>query len=319
MKERAAGLLAELGFTGVEAAAYLALLQEPGATGYRVSRLIGKPVPNTYKALDSLKDKGAVVMDDTARGRSYAALPIAEYLEGMKRQLDARRQSIEHELKGLVSTPMEGGIFQLTTVQQVYERVRAMLDNAKSIVLMDIFPEPLEELRPAIEAAARRGVKLLLMTYTPVEVKGCEVIAPKEPAPHLKQWNGDWMNVMVDCSEYVHSLLKKNRAGVHRAVWTRDSYLAIQAFSGALNEFMLNRMVQLLWADKSCKEIGDELTRMHKRYLSDSMFYDVVKPWLRESEMKDRVKKPGARSGGSGGAAGSRPRTMAHGWFDTAA
>jgi sugar-specific transcriptional regulator TrmB len=301
MKERALVLLADLGFTGVEAAAYVALLKEPGATGYRVSRLIGKPVPNTYKALDSLKVKGAVVLDDTARGRSYAAVPIAEYLDGMKRQLDTRGQSIEHELKDIVTTPMEGGIFQLTTVHQVYERVRAMLGAAKSVVLMDIFPAPLEELRPAVEAAARRGVKVMLMVYTPTEVKGCEVIAPKEPAPHLKQWDGDWMNVVVDCSEYVHSLLKKNGAGVHRAVWTRDPYLAIQAFGGALHEFMLNRVSQLLWADKSCKEVGEEMMRMYKRYLSDSPFHTVIQPWMRAAAVKEFEKKRGRKSSGSAG------------------
>ncbi len=67
MKESVVDHLTELGFSGAEAAVYVALLQEPKATGYRIARLAGKPVPNTYKALDALHKKGAIIVDETGR------------------------------------------------------------------------------------------------------------------------------------------------------------------------------------------------------------------------------------------------------------
>jgi hypothetical protein len=102
------------------------------------------------------------------------------------------------------------------------------------------------------------------------------------------------MNVVVDCSEYVHSLLMKNGKGVHRAVWTHDDYLAIQAFSGAFHEFMFNHLLRLLWNKKCGDEIEAEMRRMNRTYLKDSPFYHVIRPWLKESVLRE-MDKPAER------------------------
>jgi len=256
MKESVIDHLTELGFSGAEAAVYVALLKEPRATGYRIARLAGKPVPNTYKALDALHKKGAIIVDETGRGRTYTALPVGEFFEGMKRRLDTMRGHLEEELKGLALGSVEGGIYQLTTPDQVYGRARTLLREAKRVALVDIFPTPLEHLRGDLEAAAKRGVHVWALTYLPGEIKGCEVIAPKKPAVHLEIWKADWMNIMADSREALYSLLKRKETGVHRAVWIKDPYLAMQAFSGAFHEFIYDRAGQLIWSGKSKEELG---------------------------------------------------------------
>lgn len=50
----------DLGFTGLEADVYTALLAESPTTGYRVAQALGKAVANTYKAIASLEAKRAV-------------------------------------------------------------------------------------------------------------------------------------------------------------------------------------------------------------------------------------------------------------------
>jgi sugar-specific transcriptional regulator TrmB len=296
VKERAIGLLADVGFTGVEAAAYLALLQEPGATGYRVSRLIGKPVPNTYKALDSLAQKGAVMMDDSARGRSYTALPIGEYLEARKRALDEQRKRIEAELAGAAAAPAAGGIFQLTSAAQVHERVRSMLAAAKSVALVDAYPAPLAVTAPAIRAAARRGINVLVLTYAPARIDGCEVIAPEKEAVDMSCWDGDWLNVAVDWDEYLYSLIRKDGVGVHRAVWGGDAYLAINAYNGMLNECVLRRVFQLINAGKKQDEIRAEVSRLSRLYAGEAQFSSVVSQWRREPG-KTRKRRPNQKPG----------------------
>jgi len=281
MKESVIDHLSELGFSGAEAAVYVALLQEPKATGYRIARLAGKPVPNTYKALDALHKKGAIIVDETGRGRTYTALPVSEFFDGMKRRLDTMRGHLEEELKGLTAGAVEGGIYQLTTPDQVYGRAKTLLREAKDVALVDIFPEPLEHLRGDLEAAAKRGVHVWVMVYLPGEVKGCEVIAPKKPAAHLEIWTkADWMNIIVDSREALYTLLKKNGTGVHRAVWIKDPYLAMQAFSGAFHEFIFDRTGQLLWSGKSKDEIAAEVTGLSRRYVTDDSFYEVIRPWV---------------------------------------
>jgi len=294
MRESVIDHLSELGFSGAEAAVYVALLQEPKATGYRIARLAGKPVPNTYKALDALHKKGAIVVDETGRSRTYTALPVSEFFEGMKRRLDTMRGHLEEELKGLATGAVEGGMYQLTTPDQVYGRAKTMLREARSVALVDIFPEPLEHLRGDLEAAAKRGVSVWMMVYKPGEVKGCEVIAPKEPAVHLEIWKADWMNVIVDSREALYSLLKKDGTAVHRAVWIKDPYLAMQAFSGAYHEFAFDRAGQLIWSGKSKDDIAAEVRRFSRRYVTDGSFYEVIRPWI-DIEKAREVRRRGDR------------------------
>jgi sugar-specific transcriptional regulator TrmB len=299
MKESVIDHLSELGFSGAEAAVYVALLREPKATGYRIARLAGKPVPNTYKALDALHKKGAIIVDETGRGRVYTALPVSEFFEGMKHRLDTMRGHLEEELKGLTTGAVEGGIYQLTTPDQVYGRAKTLLREAKRVALVDIFPTPLEHLRGDLEAAAKRGVHVWALIYLPGEVKGCEVIAPKKPAVHLEIWKADWMNIIVDSREALYSLLKKDGTGVHRAVWIKDPYLAMQAFSGAFHEFIFDRAGQLIWSGKSKEELGAELRNLSRRYITDDTFYEVQRAWVdmdKVREMRRRADREEAAS-----------------------
>jgi sugar-specific transcriptional regulator TrmB len=291
MKESVVDHLTELGFSGAEAAVYVALLAEPKATGYRIARLAGKPVPNTYKALDALHKKGAIIVDETGRGRTYTALPVSEFFEGMKRRLDTMRVHLEEELKGLAMGAVEGGIYQLNTPDQVYGRAKTLLREAKSVALVDIFPTPLEHLRGDMEAAAKRGVHVWAMIYLPGDIKGCEVIAPKKPALHLEIWKADWMNIIVDSREALYSLLKKDGSGVHRAVWIKDPYLAMQAFSGAFHEFIFDRTGQLLWSGKSKDEIGAELRELSRRYVTDDSFYEVQRAWVDMDKIREMRRR----------------------------
>ena len=291
MKESVIDHLSELGFSGAEAAVYVALLQEPKATGYRIARLAGKPVPNTYKALDALHKKGAIIVDETGRGRTYTALPVSEFFEGMKRRLDTMRGHLEEELKGLTAGAVEGGIYQLTTPDQVYGRAKTMLREARGVALVDIFPRPLAHLRGDLEAAAKRGVHVWALIYLPGEIKGCEVIAPKKPAVHLEIWQADWMNIIVDSREALYSLLKKDGTGLHRAVWIKDPYLAMQAFSGAFHEFIFDRASQLIWSGKSKEELGIELRNLSRRYVTDDTFYEVQRAWVDMDKVREMRRR----------------------------
>jgi sugar-specific transcriptional regulator TrmB len=299
MKERVQSLLAEVGFSGLEAEVYLALLREPCATGYRAAQMVGKPVANTYKALDSLRVKGAVVADETSGTRTYAALSIHEYLDGMRRNLETKQELIEQELKDVAATPMHGGIFELTNVEQVYERCRRLLRDAKSIALLDIDARPLHELRSELTTAAKRGVKVLIKTYAPAEIPGCEILAPKKDVTH-SFWNGDWLNVIIDWREYVQSFLKPNGTGVWEALWSRNPYLAVQVCNGCLNELILTRAALMMSADADPKAISQEVRRLSKRYLEDSPLADVIpERWLVDEARKrlKAAKRNGTRKG----------------------
>lgn len=279
--DRVENLLAGVGLTGLEASAYVALLREPGATAYRLAQMIGKPPPNTYKALDSLLAKGAVVVDESSGSKTYAALPIGEYLNTKRRNLDTQQQEIEQSLADVAVEAVEHGVFRLTGVDQVYERCRTMIAEAKWLVLVDAFPRPLAELGKTAISAARRGVDVFVKPYSPTSLPGCDVLGAEPGAPQLNVWNGDWLNVVADCSQSVQALLARDGAGVHAAAWCRNPYMAMLDFNGMASEFILTRVIQLAGEGRDGRTIDLEIKRLRRRYMKYETFVSgLPDAWL---------------------------------------
>ncbi len=243
-------LLGNVGFSGLEVDVYLALLEEPNSSGYHVAQKIGKLVGSTYKALDSLRSKGAVLADEKSRPTTYVALSISEYMETRRRDLEVLQAQIEREMEDVAALPAHGGIFELESIAHVYERCRSLLRGARDVVLLNIDARPLEELRPELTAAADRGVKVLIKTRAPVSATPSDV------------WTGDELGVAVDFREYVQAFLKMDGSGVEEAIWVRQPHLAKQVCLLFQSDFTLTRVRAMVQAGKEVREIGREMTRL---------------------------------------------------------
>ena len=249
MKERVRPLLSSVGFSALETDVYWALLKEPGSSGYRLAQMVGKQAANIYKALDSLRTKGAVLADESTRPTTYLALPIREYIDAKRRDLESLQTQIEKELEDVAASPAHGGIFELTSVAQVYERCREMLRNARTVVLLNVDAKPLEELRSELNAAADRGVRVLIKTRAPGQV-------PDDAS------RNDELAVAVDFKEYVQAFLGSDGSDVEEAIWVRHPHLARQVCWLFQSDFTLTRVRVLVEAGKAVKEIGREMHRL---------------------------------------------------------
>src|SRR5262249_42168099 len=96
----AATALADLGFTALEAEIYLLLLAESPATGYRIAQRLAKPTANVYKGLESLEQKGAVLVGEGA-GRLARAIEPDELLAQVERRFHSRRERAANALAGV--------------------------------------------------------------------------------------------------------------------------------------------------------------------------------------------------------------------------
>ena len=150
--------LRALGFTEIEALVYGFLVENSPSTGYRISHAIGKQPPNTYKAIATLGDKGAIVVE-VGESRQCRAVPPTELLANLEGQFAQNRRLAGQALESLSQCSQDDRIYHLKTVDQVIQRARAMLERAEEIILCDLFPGPLTLLSEALAAAAKRGVK----------------------------------------------------------------------------------------------------------------------------------------------------------------
>ena len=238
MRNQAAGALASLGFSEIESLVYCFLLRESPATGYRVSHAIGKPTANTYKAIAALAQRGVVIVDDS-ESRLCRAVPPGELLDHLKRDFETRRRHAEGELSKIRPASGDDRVYQLTSVDQVLERARSMLGAAKQAVLLDLFPRALSLLAGDLRATAKRGVRVAVRAYAPVELKGVTIAVANEASRVLSVWPGEQLSIAVDGDQFMTALLSKDAQSVHQAIWSNSTFLSCLQYNALHVELVL--------------------------------------------------------------------------------
>lgn len=236
-----------LGFSELETLVYAFLLQESPATGYRIAQAVGKAVANTYKAIQVLQDRGAVIVEagDT---RLCRAVPPRELFAQLQSDVRRRCEQVAGALEKLRTPPEDERVYRLQTREQVLERAREMLRRCKQMALISAFPEPLAALREELEAASARGIGILLKAYRPVEVVGAHIVLSNEAGLMLESLPGQELDVVIDAEEHLLSMLAWEGEGVLQAIWSASVFLSYGQANGLYAEWDLTRLNGLIRA-----------------------------------------------------------------------
>ena len=229
--------LIDLGLTVLESEIYAFLVQNSPATGYRVAKEIGKPTANTYKAIQSLQDKGFIIVEDSTN-RLCRAVPMEEFLDGLERRFFYLKTQAKKELSKLKPAPDDERLYYLKTPDQVFERFRKMMKKCKNIALLDFFPETLEKIRGDIGSAVSRGVRVGVKVYRPCKISGAEVVVDLKGDKTIERWPGQWANGVVDGKEHLLALLSRNGRRVLQAVWSTNTYTSWVYHSSLMFELL---------------------------------------------------------------------------------
>ena len=257
--------LVDLGFTRLEADIYVFLLQESPATGYRVAQAIGKPTANTYKAIQALESKGAVLVDEN-KNRLCRAVSANELLSQIERKFIANKQQAAKALSKLESLSHDDRVYQIRSRDQVFERFRNMLVDCRDIAILDCAPTIQDEVKPMLAETTGRGVKVAIKTYQPFAVRGALVFVCPRGEEIMKRWPGLWLNLIVDGAEHLFCYLSPNGKIVYQAIWSASAYLSWIHYGALRDELISTGIERLLQEDISI----EELRRAYKKF--DSYF-----------------------------------------------
>lgn len=230
--------LLALGFTETEARTYCELLKLGRATGYRLAQAVGKAPANIYQALAALNHKGAVLLDE-AEAKTYRAVAPADLLSAMEAQFAARRAAAVKALTPLHAPTTDDHLYQLKSAAQVMEAARRLIVEAKKTLLFDLFPEPLETLRPVLEAARARGVLVAGRTYERPALKETLILAWQGPSALIDRWPGLQVTIVADARAHVLALLSRDGQSVLNGVGSDSPYLACVQHSSLAAEIRL--------------------------------------------------------------------------------
>ncbi len=258
MKETVHSLLMQLGFSGLEADAYLAVLAEPGATGYRIAQTLGKAAPNVYKAIDSLVVKGALILDDGGGSRTYSAVTVRELTRQAGLRLDSLAGRIEKGLAAMHPPRADEGVYHLNSVHQVMARALEMTKGARVSIVADADAGPMRLLLDSSVSASSRGVKVLLHGREEMDAPGCEVVSSV-----TEGWPGALLILIVDGSQYLLAFMSRDMQELREAVWSGNALLSACLYRGYMVKALFYRIGMMLGdRGNTIDQVRSELIRL---------------------------------------------------------
>jgi sugar-specific transcriptional regulator TrmB len=285
----AADALVGLGFTQLEAHIYAFLLAEPHSSGYRIAQAINKPVANTYKALHSLQGKGAVVMQEGS-SRKVAAVPLTELLAAVSRRFQERKELARRVLSKPSRLNSDSAVYEIRSNDQVFERCTRMLRQSTDVALVTAFPFPLERLRGELQKAAQRGVTVAVTTYQEERIPGVLCIQESKSRDVLSRWPGEWLNVVVDGSEYLLSLMGRDTTILY-AVWSRNPYLAWVYHSAVSAAFASTALIKKIADRCSAEELSQAVQQLQRLRAPDAPGYSRLIDFISAGPIERSAKR----------------------------
>jgi sugar-specific transcriptional regulator TrmB len=225
MRKEALEAVKALGLSEYEAKAYLALLDEAPASGYRVALNSGVPRSKVYEALGGLVDRGVALVNHGEPVR-YAPVSPEEMISRRKRELEGALESAQGTLDRYVgSTDSRGAIWDLTGREAILQRAREMAGRAEQSLLLEVWKEDAPELREALAEAAGRGVEVSVVSYGDPGYPFARVYHHDLVDEVTRGLGARWLVLSLDLREVVTGMLSMGDQS--RAAWTSHPGLVV--------------------------------------------------------------------------------------------
>ncbi|MDP0926194.1 helix-turn-helix domain-containing protein [Paracoccus onubensis] len=156
--------LRKLGLTEYEGRVYFQLLCESPATAYEIAKAANLPRPNTYNALESLVQRGAVLPVSESPAR-YVAAPPEQFLDSVARRTSTLCTAITSRLKDVARPIDDQYVWTLRGVTNVHDKIASLIDGSQESLMIKASDEILRRHTDSLRAAAERGVEMLMVLF----------------------------------------------------------------------------------------------------------------------------------------------------------
>ena len=246
-------MLREMGLSELEAYIYIWLLGNKRSTGYKIAGQIGKPVANTYKALKSLQQKGAVVSDKSSGTVYFDTIPIEEFLNKIENEFKTKREQIIEEVNKLEVQQEPTGIYELQSKELVFEKASSMIKSAQNTLLIDGFPAPMQTIKQYLTEDRANEITIYVKNYSGNNIKHVHQIQASIPELIYTELNGQWLIVLKDTVESLIAFFSKDGRELIHCIWTKDPFISFILFNGSAYEFNFTEVCEQIYSDDSNK------------------------------------------------------------------
>lgn len=262
-RESSIKALTDLGLNNLEANIYLALLSEPGTTGYRVAKSLGKPVSNVYHSLESLTGRGLVILRCHGKDRLFSPVPVKEMTSLLRSDLERKVNVLEDELKAIEAPPLETAIYEIDNREQLFNKISTLIREANRAVLFTADGFFINQFKPELETAAENGRTVLILGYEDIELTHCDFL--KLTSCNNTPWPGHWIIMDVDGIQHLIAFFEKPDTLTH-AIWCNDQYVSYWIHFFMLADFTLMTFFEETRNRPEYKEIHDRINGIYRKY-----------------------------------------------------
>nr|WP_321452773.1 helix-turn-helix domain-containing protein [uncultured Carboxylicivirga sp.] len=248
MEEIKIELLTKLGFNNLEAEVYIHLLLNEPMTAYKVGKGINKPTANVYKAIESLSQKGAVLIEEN-KNKTCKVVSPDEFLNHYEKNLLLQTQKTREALSNIEKKSIDEKIYSIESASLVFERFASMMKKCEKIAVIDAFPNALEKITPFIIDAINRGVEVYIEAYKPVDIEGADIAYAEISENAINYWNREQLNLTIDGQEYMVALMSKSLDKVIHANWSNNIYMSVIIHGGRMYEQTIIKLLSLIDKD----------------------------------------------------------------------
>ena len=218
-KEKVLDKLADMGLSKYEAKAYITLLQKSNISAYEVSKNSTVPQSKIYETVKKLVDKGLIVAQGSDPVK-YSPLPVDEFLERYKSNMEKSISYLKDNLKGLNTQPRIDYMWHFNDKAQIINKARKMLKNANKKVSLEIWDEQMKSLKPLLKEIENNGVKVKIVLYGDIHCEIGEVYYHQMEGMYQTAGEvGKWLTINQDGEESLFGIFKENES---TAIWTQN-------------------------------------------------------------------------------------------------
>lgn len=174
--------LEKLGFSEYERKAYLALLKKNPVTGYELARTSGVPRSRIYETLERLEVKGAVLVN-RQEPSLYAPVHPRELAKRLREEWENALSWLEEKAISLSKGGLFSSFWSLEGRSAILTRAKSMIDAAQESVYLVAGGHSLPELDRSVRMALKRGIRVILIACSPIEITDVNIFSHEDCAP----------------------------------------------------------------------------------------------------------------------------------------
>ena len=257
-------ILHELGFTEYEAKAYLALLEKSPLSGYAISLNSGVPRSKIYEVLNGMVTRGDIIISQE-NTPLYVPLPPNELIDQRKRHTEQTYKDAKKIFEQYTSlSHHRDSIWNILGHEAIISRVKETIKIAKHHILLEIWKEDAQELQSILKQAAKRGVKIFIVSYGKIDFTFASIYPHDMSEQITNDYGGRWIVFSADDREIVAGITSLGKES--RAAWTSHPGLVMPITEVIIHDIYIKEIMNE-FKDDIEKKFGPNLINLRNKFI----------------------------------------------------